>query len=108
MKGNRSDHVRRREFFLFAKSAFLASPRCAFRLQAARVAGNLFDFSPAERVRSSRQDYHPLNHISFASNSPMNKSAFESIDVTYTDAWMFEMTSRMEGLEGERTCLKTL
>eukprot|EP00913_Durusdinium_trenchii_P030087 g28193.t1 len=27
------------------------------------------------------QDYHPLNHLSFASNSPFDKKPFESVDV---------------------------
>lgn len=31
------------------------------------------------------QDYHPLNHLSFASNSPFDKKPFESVDVEYTD-----------------------
>ena len=30
-------------------------------------------------------DYHPANHISFASNSPFNLSPFESIDMAYTN-----------------------
>ena len=29
-------------------------------------------------------DYHPANHLSFASNSPFNKQPFMSIDVAYT------------------------
>ena len=30
-------------------------------------------------------DYHPANHLSFASNSPFNKQPFMSVNVSYTD-----------------------
>ncbi|CAE7425532.1 PNC1, partial [Symbiodinium pilosum] len=31
-------------------------------------------------------DYHPANHISFASNSPHNLEPFMSVDISYTDS----------------------